>query len=205
MPKRIKLRLYRERDMDLICLCLNDGDAFKTHLQNALNAVASGKDYKIPVPPVGFANSYQGYLRPVTAIQLMISDSAMEFLSKAKPRMMRQLILTVLRNCMERLPYENCLKGDGIDFNRMNTEFNEMFPEADSKPAAPQNPKPRKEAKAPAVKKPVIQPEEISAADITPATPQWTLQAEPEQPPEQQDEELEDAFNALSALAHLSV
>ena len=199
MPKRIKLRLYRERDLDLICLYLNDGDAFKTHLQNALNAVASGKDYKIPVPPVGFANSYQGYLRPVTAIQLTISDSTMEFLSKAKSRMMRQLILTILRNCMERLPYENCLKGDGIDFNRANAEFNEMFP------AAPQNPKPKKEAKAPAVKKPVIQSEKISATDITPATPQWTLQAEPEQPPGQQEEELEDAFDALSALAHLSV
>jgi len=120
--RRIKVQLNREQDMDLLGLYLNNPEDFIREAERAILAIANGTEHKIEVPPEGFRNNYEGYLRPSLAIRFTPSEKAREMLDKVKPRMMQSFIKMAIRQSMTRLPYENYLKGDGITCNRQDAE-----------------------------------------------------------------------------------
>lgn len=152
--KRIRVRLYRLRDMDLISLYLNDPESYIKHAENAIEAVMTGTKYTIPTPPVGFKNNYEGYLRPVIMVQFNVSGSTIRTLGKLKPRMMQSFINTCIRNCMEYLPIENFFKGDGIEFNKQDYELNRIVTDDETSGTKEEKPvKEKKEKKKPPKKR----------------------------------------------------
>lgn len=150
--KRIMIRLYRGRDMDLVSLYLHDSKVFIANAEKALEAVVAGTEYKIPVPKP-FKNNYQGYVRQILNIHLEVSSAVLRKLGELKPRMIQSYINTCIRNCLEKLPTENFFKGDGLIFNKIDDELSRMpvtgedteKPAADTKPAGTTRPRKKKE------------------------------------------------------------
>ena len=165
--RKFKLMLYREQDMDLLGLCLNDPKQFRQDVGDAIEAIMSGGQYTIEVPDKGFRNNYEGYLRRSLAVQIALSDNAWAQLAYVKPRLMTSFIKMAVRNCMTRLPYENYLRGDGIVCNRVTAELNSMFPDDEQENNTAQ---PVQAVKAPPKQKP-IKKDKQNAKDSKPVTP----------------------------------
>lgn len=148
--KRIKINLYRVRDMDLLSLYLHNPKEFISHIEKAVEAVATGQKYVIPTPPVGFKNNFEGYVKPITTLQFNVKGITLRTLGKLKPRMMQSFINTCIRNCMDHLPIENFFKGDGIEFNKNDYELNRMLTEGETEETQEEKPvKENKEKKKP--------------------------------------------------------
>ena len=130
--KRVKVRLYRLKDMDLISLYLHDPQNFIKCAENAVEADTSHVKYIIPVPDP-FENNYKGYVRQMLTIHIEVSSAVLRTMARLKPKMNQAYIIACIRDRLERIPKENYFKGDGLLFNKIDEELDKI-PEAEEKP-----------------------------------------------------------------------
>jgi hypothetical protein len=130
--KRVKVRLYRLKDMDLISLYLHDPQNFIKCAENAVEADTSHVKYIIPVPDP-FENNYKGYVRQMLTIHIEVSSAVLRTMARLKPKMNQAYIIACIRDRLERIPKENFFKGDGLLFNKIDEELDKI-PVAEEKP-----------------------------------------------------------------------
>ena len=156
--KVVTIRLYRQHDMDLISLYMNDAFDFAKEMKNAVAAMVANKPYTIEVPEY---KAERIYLRRMYLVHIYLHTEDAEIRKKLNEIRVGQIcsfFKAAMRACLSSFPYGAYFGGDGFTMSKaeetklVNKERQKKYEDNKKKKTEA---KPKKEAEVkPAEKKP---------------------------------------------------
>lgn len=153
---KVTVRLYRQHDMDLLSLYMNDAFDFTREMKLSVFAMVRNEPYEINVP--SYSASRQ-YLRRMYHLHIIIPESAQDVIKKLAEVRKGQtcsFFKAAMRACLSSFPYGAYFGGDGFTLSKaeetelVNAERQEAYDNKKKK----ETPKPKKTAAKPAKKAP---------------------------------------------------
>lgn len=139
---KVTVRLYRQHDMDLLSLYMNDSFDFTKEMRNSVVSTVRNEPYAVRVPD--YRPSRQ-YLKRMYHIRVFIPESAQDVIKKlagVRSGQVCSFFKAAMRACLSSFPYGAYFGGDGFTLSRaeetrlVNAERQETYEkQKEKKPA----------------------------------------------------------------------